>query len=123
MLLFSMANRSIDWEFQQDNARIHTTPAVLQWFEQNLVTLYPHPPYSPDLNPIENVWSLLKHRISQCPRASLGIGQSLAAGKAFHKAIQEQWEKIPQEVIDNCILSLPRRYQAVIEAKGYQTKY
>jgi hypothetical protein len=41
----------------------------------------------------------------------------------FKRAILEEWDKIPQKAIDNAILSMPRRYKAVIEAKGWYTKY
>ena len=43
--------------------------------------------------------------------------------EVFKTAILEEWDLIPQEAIDNCILSLPKRWQAVIDAKGYPTKY
>ena len=38
-------------------------------------------------------------------------------------AILQEWKNIPQKDIDNYILSLPKRYRAVIEAKGWYTKY
>jgi hypothetical protein len=47
----------------------------------------------------------------------------VASIEAFKKAILEEWDLIPQKDIDNCILSLPKRYKDVIEAKGWYTKY
>ena len=88
------------------------------WFKRNKISLFPHPPYSPDLNPIENVWSILKDRLIKRNRKDLGEGTSQESINAFKRAILEEWNNIPQEAIDNCILSMPRRYQAVIEAKG-----
>ncbi|KAF2680576.1 hypothetical protein K458DRAFT_311316, partial [Lentithecium fluviatile CBS 122367] len=41
---------------------------------------------------------------------------------AFKRAIIE-WNNILKEVIDNTIVSMPRRYRAVIEAKGWYIKY
>jgi hypothetical protein len=69
------------------------------------------------------VWSLLKDRLNKRPVSSLGQGNSELGIKSFIKAIFEEWEAIPQQAIDNCILSIPRRYKAVVEAKGWFTKY
>ena len=85
---------------------------------RNKVKLYSHPPYSPDVNPIENVWSLLKDRLSKRPFGSLGLGNNKESINSFIKAIKEEWQALSQQDIDNYILSLPRRYNAVVEAKG-----
>ncbi|KAF2682730.1 hypothetical protein K458DRAFT_306513, partial [Lentithecium fluviatile CBS 122367] len=42
---------------------------------------------------------------------------------ASKRIILEECNNIPQEVIDNTILSMPRRYKAIIGAKGWYTKY
>ena len=87
------------------------------------IDIFEHPEYSPDLNPIENVWSLLKNRLNKLPSSSLGIGASQQSIDTFITAIHQKWQKIPQKDIDNCILSMPKRYQKVIEANGWYTTY
>jgi transposase len=46
---------------QQDNAPCHTSLSTRTFFEQNGIRVFPTPPESPDLNPIENLWHKLKH--------------------------------------------------------------
>ena len=41
--------------FQQDNARIHKTAAVLSFLEKNHINTFEWPPQSPDLSLIENI--------------------------------------------------------------------
>jgi len=49
--------------FQQDKAKIYTAKLMLSFFERYTVPLESHPAYSPDLNPIEYVWTLLKRQL------------------------------------------------------------
>ena len=95
----------------------------MNWFKRNRVKLFPHPPYSPDINPIENVWSLLKDRLIKRFKGNYPKGTTSIEVEAFKRAIKEEWALIPQQAIDNCILSILKRWQAVIDAKGYPTKY
>ncbi|KAF7693001.1 Transposable element Tc1 transposase [Cucumispora dikerogammari] len=49
--------------FQQDNASAHTARHTTSWFRENSVNVLNWPAQSPDLNPIKNIWSLLKQRL------------------------------------------------------------
>ncbi|GFW23126.1 DDE_3 domain-containing protein [Trichonephila clavipes] len=59
------------------------------------------PAYSPDLNPIEHVWDMLGRRIAarQPPPTCL---------PELRRALFDEWCNIPQDQIDNLILSMPR---------------
>jgi len=43
--------------------------------------------------------------------------------KALIEALQEEWAKIDMKIVRTLCLSMPRRLQAVIDAKGGSTKY
>ncbi|GFV36979.1 transposable element Tcb2 transposase [Trichonephila clavipes] len=62
------------------------------------------PACSPDMNPIEHVWYALGRRVAgrQLPPQTL---QELV------RALLEEWDRIPQLVINSLIDSMPQREQ------------
>lgn len=97
--------------FQQDNARAHTAKTTVQFLKSHGISLFPHPASSPDLNPIENIWSILKSIIRRRPRTPTSISE-------LKQAILEAWEEITIEDINACIRSMPERMKAVIQKSG-----
>ncbi|MBW0493403.1 hypothetical protein O181_033118 [Austropuccinia psidii MF-1] len=49
----------------EDNAPIHTAAFSNQWRKQNGILKMEWPAHSPDLNPIKNIWKLMKSQISK----------------------------------------------------------
>ncbi|GFW52263.1 transposable element Tcb1 transposase [Trichonephila clavipes] len=74
------------------------------------------PAYSPDLNRIEHVWDMLRRRIAarQPPPTCL---------PELRMTLLDEWCNIPQDQIDNLILSMPRRCKACIASSGRHTQY
>ena len=58
-------DKDIPLAFLIDNASWHKTKAVKEYCNNNNITLLFLPPYSPEYNPIERVWSFLKSKIKQ----------------------------------------------------------
>jgi len=106
--------RSNDYKFMQDGARPHTARSTLNWLNQHGIHLLEWPPSSPDINPIENIWGIMKKTVRQRhPRTVPELRQVL----------EEEWSKIAPQMCKGLVNSLPSRMQAIIKAKGEMTKY
>jgi len=49
--------------YQQDNAPYHVSYKMGSFFSKNKIELMYWPPNSPDINPIENIWNLIKNTV------------------------------------------------------------
>ena len=76
----------------------------------------PHPPNSPDLNPIENIWAHIKYRLAK-------EHPFVTARKELEIIISHMWEEMADDRFNNLIESMPHRIAAVIKAKGGSIKY
>ena len=70
--------------------------------------------WPPDLNPIGNLWRELKLMIQKKDPWNL---------INLKRVYQEEWAKIPTDICKNLISQYPKRLEAVIANKGYNTKY
>lgn len=52
----------------EDNVKVHTSTTNRDIAEQQHFQYINHPPYSPDLNPIENCWHMLKQAVCNLPQ-------------------------------------------------------
>ena len=100
--------------FQQDNAAVHVSRSSRAFFADIGIEVMDWPACSPDLNPIENLWAILKKRIARMKRTSLDD---------WRKRIHEEWEKLSHELLQNLVNSMENRIAACIAAKGGYTKY
>jgi hypothetical protein len=110
--------------FMQDNAPCHKSTTTLEFLNENQVPVMEWPPQSPDLNPIENLWTDLKVRFhSQFSKMFRHPSKSLEARYRYGEVLQEVWYAQGMELVDTLVKSMPRRCAAVIAAKGGWTKY
>ena len=101
--------------FQHDGAPCHMAKVKTKWFgEQNINILGPWPGNSPDLNPIENLWSILKRWVDK---------QKPTNSDKLQTLIMQEWAAISQDVAQNVIDSMPRRIAEVLKKKGKHCKY
>lgn len=109
--------------FMQDNAPIHSARKVREWLKESGIETLSWPPYSPDLNPIEHIWALLKGTLAKKHPNLRKYARNKQGLEALIKAVDDVWEGIDQGCIQALFDSIPQRLQAVIDAKGWYTKY
>ncbi len=100
-----------DFIFQQDLAPAHTAKGTKSWFNDHGVTVLDRPANSPDLNPIENLWVIVKRRMRDTRPNN---ADDLKA------AIKATWAFITSEQCHRLIASIPRRIDAVLMLKEAQ---
>ena len=102
------------WYFLQDNDPKHKSKLVTEWLHNSGVTCIDFPPYSPDLNPIENLWSDMNTRVQRHNPTTM---------EELQDVIAEEWELTSLELLISLSHSMPSRCQQVVDALGYKTKY
>jgi len=91
--------------FMQDGARIHWSKYTLENLERlgvNHLGKGTWPPYSPDLNPIECVWGIMKNRMA---------GIDFASREELEIAIRKAWNDVHQSTINKLCYRQARRFQ------------
>ncbi len=106
--------RDADFIFKQDLAPAHTAKGTKSWFNDHGITVLDWPANSPDLNPVDNLWGIVKRKMRDTRPNN---ADDLKA------AIKATWASITPEQCHRLIASMPRCIDAVIHAKGGLTMY
>jgi transposase len=103
-----------NFRFYQDNDPKHCANSTREWLIWNCPHILAPPPQSPDCNPIEHVWDYLDRKLRETPISSTA---------ELRKRLQDEWNQIPVQFLEDLVLSMPRRLEAVLNARGGHTKY
>ena len=99
-----------------DKARPHRARMVQEYLQQETIIRMDWPACSPDLNPIEHVWSMLQVAILRRP-----VQQTTLVELGY--ALTEEWNHLEMAAIQRLVGSMIRCCQAVIASRGSHTSY
>ncbi|GFV67612.1 transposable element Tc3 transposase [Trichonephila clavipes] len=102
--------------FMDDNATCHRTLAVQDCLDSEGIQRLVWPARSPDLNPIENVWDALGRQVA-------GRNYPPTNKNTLIRALTEEWDKLPQQLLDNVVQSMARRVECCITPHGGHIPY
>ncbi|GFW51830.1 transposable element Tcb2 transposase [Trichonephila clavipes] len=105
-----------DFILMDDNCRPHRANLAEDFlFEEGIVRME-WLACSPDMNPIEHVWDALRRRVAdrKPPPQTL---------QELERALLEEWDRIPQFVINSHIDSMPQRCSTLLDVRGNHTPY
>lgn len=99
---------------QEDNDPSHGTrnsrsQAAENFRKQNKLSVIKQTAYSPDLNPQEACWNILKQRVRK---------RTWSSDEELRMVLQEEWSKITIKEVRSRIQEIPKRYNNVIRNKG-----
>ena len=105
-----------DFIFMDDNARPHRAQVVDQFVEENGIERMERPARSPDCNPVENLWDIIKQKASKKVKDDTSLQE-------FQRILQRAWANIEQRQVQTLVNSMRKRCRLVIEADGGHINY
>ena len=113
--------------FMHDNSPIHTATTVRSYLEKQGFTILSWPSGSPDLNPIENLWNLLKNEVGEVDVRAV-VGDYPTKQSWLWEQVSDSWNRIKTSdaglnTIRNYYRGMPGRMQNVIRANGGMTRH
>jgi hypothetical protein len=103
------------WQMLADRAKPHVAHTTQAFLAAQKVQVVQHwPSNSPDLNPIENLWAWVQHRVNE---------QHITTVDGLKSAVQRAWRSVPKRVLENLARSMPTRLKKVMALDGGATGY
>ena len=99
---------------QFDNDSKHKSKLAQEYLKKHKIVALEWPPYSPDLNPIENICGIMVGKLRK---------KIISTQSELIELVNQEWEKIDQEQIDNWIDSMSGRIIEWIDHDEDRIKY
>jgi hypothetical protein len=116
LLPFAHLNYCIRFTYQQDNTRMHTSARTKDFFSEHAINVMNWPSKSSNLNPIENLWSIMSRRV-------YNNGKQFNSVPQLKAALYEAWACIPSALLESLVASMTRECVEVTGKKGDRTHY
>ena len=108
-------NKVRRWVFQQDNDGAHSKAHAIIRDSKHPALLLPNwPSNSPDLNPIENLWSWANNQVQ---------AQGCKTFQEYKNKVDAALANVPTRILVSLVASMPQRMKEVIRLGGDRTKY
>ena len=95
-----------NFKFLQDNDPKHKSRLCMQFLIDNNIQVIEFPPQSPDLNPIENLWSILDQQTR---------GRKCSNDNDLFESLEKSWYNIDIQTLQDLVHSMPERCALVIK--------
>ena len=108
-----IVDRRSEGIFMQDGALAHTAKRTQEWCAEHLPGFWGKGGWSgnsPDLNPIENVWAIMKESLDQQEPAT-NLGQ-------LERRLKKAWRDISADTLRRLVASMPSRVQKCARLRG-----
>ncbi|MBW0491732.1 hypothetical protein O181_031447 [Austropuccinia psidii MF-1] len=92
----------------EDGSPIHTAQILNEWRATNQINKFPWPAHSPDLNPIENVWKVMKTHVTKHHQPHT-MDELCAATKS-------SWDDLSPAFLRNCSLVCTTEWRQLLNA-------
>jgi transposase len=103
-----------NWRLQQDNDPKHRSNICKKFIHDYVPELLDWPSNSPDVNPIENIWSIVKRKVEK--RKPKNIDE-------LERFLVTEFKNMDINIVNNCVMSMRDRCLSLISSKGERIKY
>ncbi|GFW63463.1 uncharacterized protein TNCV_401291 [Trichonephila clavipes] len=116
MFVFSVVLTVINLFYGRQRNMPSNTFAVQDCLDSEGIQCLVWPARSLDLSPIENVWDALGRQVA-------GRNYPPINKNTLIRALTEEWDKLPQQLLDNIVQSMVRRVECCITLHGGHIPY
>ena len=106
--------------FLMDNDPSQTSKAARKALDDIEAELHRIPARSPDLNPIENIFHLVKTSLE---REAISLNITSETFEHFSARVLKTFDNLSVDLVDRTITSMANRVEAVIRSRGDRIKY
>ena len=103
-----------------DNDSSQTSKAAMNALQETENELLIVPAHSPDLNPIENIFNVVRETLE---KEAIKRNITKEIFEKFKTRVLRTLGDVDPAIIDRAIDSMPTRIKLIIQGNGYRTKY